>query len=137
MKVAAGNTVPGWAEDGQGKSCQSLPPELAEKCIAIGISTGGPPALAQLFAAIRPPMPPIVVVQHMPPRFTKPLAWRLDSLTVLSVKEAAAGDVLEPNQVLLPPAASICKFAASHGHRGEGGDLGTAPLSAATSPRLT
>ena len=71
----------------------ALPPELAGKCVAIGISTGGPPALAQLFAAIRPPMPPIVVVQHMPPNFTKPLAWRLDSLSDLSVKEAAVGDV--------------------------------------------
>ncbi|MEI8375018.1 MAG: chemotaxis response regulator protein-glutamate methylesterase [Planctomycetota bacterium] len=80
-----------------------LPPELAGKCVAIGISTGGPPALAQLFAAIRPPMPPIIVVQHMPPSFTKPLAWRLDSLGELSVKEAASGDVLQPNCVLIAP----------------------------------
>ena len=35
--------------------------------------------LAALFEALRPPMPPIVVVQHMSPSFTKPLAWRLDS----------------------------------------------------------
>jgi two-component system chemotaxis response regulator CheB len=56
------------------------PLELGDKCIAIGISTGGPPALACLFESLRPPMPPIVVVQHMPPNFTKPLAWRLDSL---------------------------------------------------------
>jgi two-component system chemotaxis response regulator CheB len=77
--------------------------ELASKCVAIGISTGGPPALAQLFEALRPPMPPIVVVQHMPPSFTKPLAWRLDSLSELSVKEAAQGDVLQPNHVLIAP----------------------------------
>jgi two-component system chemotaxis response regulator CheB len=77
--------------------------ELAGKCVAIGISTGGPPALAQLLAAIRPPMPPIVIVQHMPPNFTKPLAWRLDSLSELSVNEAAQGDVLEPNGVLIAP----------------------------------
>ena len=48
-------------------------------------------------------MPPIVVVQHMPPSFTKPLAWRLDSLSDLSIKEAAQGDTLEPNQVLVAP----------------------------------
>lgn len=89
---ADGKVVPGY-----------LPPELAGKCVAIGISTGGPPALAQLFASIRPPMPPIIVVQHMPPSFTKPLAWRLDSLGELSVKEAASGDVLEPNCVLVAP----------------------------------
>lgn len=94
---------PGLAEVGNGKFRRSFPPELAGTCVAIGISTGGPPALAQLFAAIRPPMPPIVVVQHMPPSFTKPLAWRLDSLSDLSVNEAAAGDVLMPNQVLLAP----------------------------------
>lgn len=79
------------------------PPELAQKCIVIGISTGGPPALALLFGALRPPLPPIVVVQHMPPSFTKPLAWRLDSLSQLSIKEAESGDVLQPNHVLIAP----------------------------------
>jgi two-component system chemotaxis response regulator CheB len=76
---------------------------LSGTCIAIGISTGGPPALASLFAELRPPMPPIVVVQHMPPQFTKPLAWRLNSLSELSIKEASSGDVLCPNQVLIAP----------------------------------
>jgi two-component system, chemotaxis family, protein-glutamate methylesterase/glutaminase len=78
-------------------------PELAEKCIAIGISTGGPAALAQLFESLRPPMPPVVVVQHMPPSFTKPLAWRLDSLSDLCVREAAQGDTLQPDHVLIAP----------------------------------
>ncbi|MBN2475192.1 MAG: chemotaxis response regulator protein-glutamate methylesterase [Pirellulales bacterium] len=77
--------------------------ELADKCIAIGISTGGPPALSGLFETLRPPMPPIVVVQHMPPHFTKPFAWRLNSLTSLSIKEAESGDVLRPNHVLVAP----------------------------------
>jgi len=79
------------------------PPELADKCIAIGISTGGPPALSRLFESLRPPMPAIVVVQHMPASFTKPLAWRLDSLGELSVKEAAEGDLLQPDHVLVAP----------------------------------
>ena len=79
------------------------PLELADKCIAIGISTGGPPALACLFESLRPPMPPIVVVQHMPASFTKPLAWRLDSLGELSIREAANGDLLEANHVLIAP----------------------------------
>jgi two-component system chemotaxis response regulator CheB len=76
---------------------------LADLCIAIGISTGGPPALASLFETLRPPMPPIVVVQHMPPHFTRPLAWRLDALSQLSIKEAETGDVLHPNHVLIAP----------------------------------
>ena len=79
------------------------PIELADKCIAIGISTGGPPALSCLFESLRPPLPPIVVVQHMPPSFTKPLAWRLDSLSELTVREAAQGDLLEPNLALIAP----------------------------------
>ncbi len=79
------------------------PASLADKCIAIGISTGGPPALARLFEALQPPMAPILVVQHMPPQFTKPLSWRLNSLSALSIKEAATGDVLEPNHVYIAP----------------------------------
>ncbi|MFZ5828814.1 MAG: protein-glutamate methylesterase/protein-glutamine glutaminase [Planctomycetota bacterium] len=76
---------------------------LADKCIALGISTGGPPALSLLFESLRPPMPPIVVVQHMPPHFTRPLAWRLDSLSQLSIKEAETGDQLQPNHVFIAP----------------------------------
>jgi len=59
--------------------------------------------LAGLFETLRPPMPPIVVVQHMPPNFTKALAWRLDSLAGLTIKEAANGDTLRPNHVLIAP----------------------------------
>ncbi len=76
---------------------------LADQCIAIGISTGGPPALSRLFESLQPPLPPIVVVQHMPPQFTRPLSWRLDTISRLSIKEAADGDVLRPNQVLVAP----------------------------------
>jgi two-component system, chemotaxis family, protein-glutamate methylesterase/glutaminase len=79
------------------------PEELADKCVAIGISTGGPPALTRLLSELRPPMPPIVIVQHMPPQFTGPLAARLDTVSALSVREAVQGDVLRPNEVLLAP----------------------------------
>jgi len=82
------------------------PAELASMCVALGISTGGPPALTTLLAALRPPMPPIVVVQHMPPQFTGPLASRLNSISALSVREAAHGDLLEPNCVLIAPGGS-------------------------------
>jgi two-component system, chemotaxis family, protein-glutamate methylesterase/glutaminase len=52
---------------------------------------------------LRPPMPPMIIVQHMPPQFTAPLAARLDSLSQLSVREAGNGDRLQPNCVLLAP----------------------------------
>ena len=74
---------------------------LIEACVAIGISTGGPPVLTALFEAIAPPMPPVVIVQHMPVHFTGPLAWRLDGLSSLSIKEAENDDSLRPNQVLI------------------------------------
>ena len=48
-------------------------------------------------------MPPILIVQHMPAKFTESLAWRLDSLSKLSVKEATNGDLLRPNHVLIAP----------------------------------
>lgn len=77
--------------------------QLADKCIALGISTGGPPALTVLLSELQPPMPPIVVVQHMPAGFTKALAVRLDMISRLSIKEAETGDVLRPNHVLIAP----------------------------------
>jgi two-component system chemotaxis response regulator CheB len=85
------------------KPTSACPPELADKCIVIGISTGGPPALARLLSELRPPLPPIVIVQHMPPQFTGPLATRLNNASALSVREAANGDALSPNNVLVAP----------------------------------
>lgn len=82
---------------------EMCPKALAGKCVALGISTGGPPALTRIFQSLRPPMPPMLVVQHMPPHFTGPLAWRLDAISPLSIKEAQHGDLLQPNQVLIAP----------------------------------
>ena len=77
--------------------------EYRNCCIALGISTGGPPALSRLFPTLKPPLPPLVVVQHMPAKFTGPFAARLDTLSPLTVKEATAGDVLEPNHAYVAP----------------------------------
>lgn len=74
-----------------------------EGFIALGISTGGPPALSSLFSALRPPLPPIAIVQHMPANFTGPFAQRLNSISSVDVKEAADGDVFRPNCALLAP----------------------------------
>ena len=87
----------------RGKAHEKVPSAWADKCIAIGVSTGGPPALAKLFENLRPPLPPVVVVQHMPASFTKALAWRLNGLSELSIREAADGDLLQPNEVLVAP----------------------------------
>lgn len=72
--------------------------------IAIGISTGGPNALREVFAKIDADIPqPIVVVQHMPPGFTEEFAKSLDRICPLDVKEAADGDVLREGRILIAP----------------------------------
>ena len=72
--------------------------------IAIGISTGGPNALRQVFASIDKDLPqPIVVVQHMPPGFTKEFASSLDKICPLEVKEAEDGDLIKPGRILIAP----------------------------------
>ena len=68
--------------------------------IAIGTSTGGPNALGEVIPQLPQDLPvPVVVVQHMPPLFTRMLADRLNSRSRLSVREAEAGKSLEPGQV--------------------------------------
>ncbi len=72
--------------------------------VAIGISTGGPNALRQVFARIDPKLaPPVVVVQHMPPGFTEEFARSLDRICPLDVKEASDGDLLKPGRILIAP----------------------------------
>lgn len=72
--------------------------------IAIGISTGGPNALRQVFAELNEDLPqPIVVVQHMPPGFTEEFANSLNKICPLEVKEAAEGDVIKPGRILIAP----------------------------------
>ena len=72
-------------------------------CIVIGISTGGPQALSQIFPVLAPPIPPILIVQHMPGQFTGVFAERLNRYSSLTVKEAEEGDQVLPDRVLVAP----------------------------------
>ena len=72
-------------------------------CIVIGISTGGPQALSQIFPLLAPPLPPILVVQHMPAQFTGIFAERLNRYSTLSVKQAEEGDHVLPDRILIAP----------------------------------
>jgi len=77
---------------------------LRPKVVVIGVSTGGPTALGQILPTLPADfMLPILVVQHMPPLFTRLLAERLNSTCKLPVKEASQGDVLEPGKILGAP----------------------------------
>ncbi len=72
--------------------------------VAIGTSTGGPNALAAVLPAIAKDFPvPIVIVQHMPPIFTRMLAERLDSRSAIGVREATEGAALEPGIAWIAP----------------------------------
>ncbi len=83
---------------------KALRPEGKVEIIAIGISTGGPNALREMFAEIDPDLKqPIVIVQHMPAGFTAEFALSLNSICPLEVKEAQEGDILKPGRVFIAP----------------------------------
>ena len=74
------------------------------EAVCVGVSTGGPMALVQLFAAwVEPLAVPLLIVQHMPPTFTALLAQRLTSAGVMDVLEGQDGDAVEPGRAYLAP----------------------------------
>lgn len=85
------------------------PPRIRQRVdvVVIGVSTGGPPALAALLPRLPASFPvPILIVQHMPPIFTRLLAERLATQSSLAVAEGAAGEILRPGQVVVAPGGS-------------------------------
>jgi two-component system chemotaxis response regulator CheB len=86
----------------------SPPPEVAVPkdvgVVVIGCSTGGPRALRDLLARLKPPLKaPILVAQHMPPNFTQAFAERLKRASSLDVAEARDGETLSVGQVRIAP----------------------------------
>jgi two-component system chemotaxis response regulator CheB len=96
------------------------PPRLGArirpKVVAIGVSTGGPTALGTILPEFPADFPlPILVVQHMPPLFTRFLAERLNSTCSLSVAEAIDGQPLVPGTILTAPGDYHMKHASTDG----------------------
>ncbi len=77
--------------------------ETTERIVALGTSTGGTQALEQVLTALPRGSPGIVVVQHMPEKFTAAFAARLDGLCDVEVSEAVNGERLLPGHVLIAP----------------------------------
>ncbi|MDR7252865.1 two-component system chemotaxis response regulator CheB [Nocardioides sp. BE266] len=79
--------------------------------VAIGASTGGPDALSTVLAALPGDLPvPVVIVQHMPPVFTRQFADRLDSKVALQVAEAAPGMPVVPGRAVVAPGDFHLRF---------------------------
>jgi two-component system chemotaxis response regulator CheB len=78
----------------EASASQSIIPVKPVQAICVGVSTGGPMALMQVFGQINTPLSvPIFIVQHMPPSFTALLAARLSAAGVMTVKEAEEGEI--------------------------------------------
>jgi two-component system chemotaxis response regulator CheB len=77
--------------------------ETTEKVVALGASTGGTQALEAVLRALPQVSPGIVVVQHMPEKFTAAFAERLNAVCAVEVREARQGDRVLPGRVLIAP----------------------------------
>ncbi|ROR01912.1 protein-glutamate methylesterase/protein-glutamine glutaminase [Desulfosoma caldarium] len=77
--------------------------QTTHKVIAMGASTGGTEALKAVLMEMPPNSPGIVIVQHMPPKFTTAFAKRLDGCCAIQVKEAQNGDSVRPGLALIAP----------------------------------
>jgi two-component system chemotaxis response regulator CheB len=76
------------------------PPEV----LAVGVSTGGPNALAEFIPALGRNFPiPIVIVQHMPPLFTRLLAERIAAVSGINCREGIPGEILRPGDAWVAP----------------------------------
>ena len=100
-KLTADVVIPQLSAARRASLLASMP--RTEPVIAIGASTGGTEALRELLEALPATAPGIVIVQHMPERFTAAFARRLDGTCEIAVKEAEDGDVVLPGRALIAP----------------------------------
>jgi two-component system chemotaxis response regulator CheB len=84
-------------------AARPLPVMATDRVIALGASTGGTEALLDVLRRLPPDAPGVVVVQHMPERFTELFAKRLDAACAVRVKEAEHGDAILRGRVLVAP----------------------------------
>jgi len=90
--------------------------KVRPQVVVIGVSTGGPTALGTILPELPAGFPlPILIVQHMPPLFTRLLAERLNSTCQLPVGEANQGAAIEPGKILIAPGDYHMKLASNGG----------------------
>ncbi|EYR62365.1 chemotaxis protein CheY, partial [Actinotalea ferrariae CF5-4] len=100
------------------------PARRSFRAVVLGSSTGGPEALSRVLSSLPAPLPvPVVVVQHMPPVFTRQLAARLDRLGPSTVVEASGGEELTAGHVYIAPGdRHLLLDRSAHGARTRLGD---------------
>jgi two-component system, chemotaxis family, protein-glutamate methylesterase/glutaminase len=109
------------AEFQVGKTKKIIPPVRHRSgggiaVVAIGASTGGPPALQSIFTALPGDLPfSVVVSQHMPPGFTRAFAERLNRISSFDVAEASDGDRVLQGKALIAPGGSNMVFRKTDG----------------------
>jgi two-component system chemotaxis response regulator CheB len=99
---------------------RSLPipqgPKTPPKVLVIGVSTGGPTALSTILPQLPSTFPlPVLIVQHMPPLFTRLLAERLNTTCQMLVEEGIHGQLVEPGKILIAPGDFHMKVASYAG----------------------
>jgi two-component system chemotaxis response regulator CheB len=92
------------------------PPSSHDKIIAIGASTGGVEALKTVLMDLPAVCPPILITQHMPPRFTAAFAARLNRECPMAVSEAVHNEIIEPNHAYIAPGAQHMELVRVGGH---------------------
>lgn len=86
------------------KLSKQRPQTYQNSIIFMGTSTGGPRALQQVLTDLPSDFPaPILIVQHMPPNFTKSLADRLNSMAKIHIKEASHGEIVQKGTAYIAP----------------------------------
>ncbi|KGE17508.1 protein-glutamate methylesterase/protein-glutamine glutaminase [Paenibacillus wynnii] len=112
--ISVSNAVPDTPKAGGDRKVVGK--DVLNKLVAVGCSTGGPRALKALLENIPANFPaPIVIVQHMPPNFTKSLAQRLNTFSPLEVSEAEHGMILRQGSAYIAPGGYHMKVSSTVG----------------------
>lgn len=103
-RLARLRSIPQVEKPGHTIPAQQTLPKIGYKAVAIGISTGGPLSLQKVVPLLSEKINvPVFIVQHMPPKFTKSLAERLNSMCKLTVKEAEDGETVKSGVIYIAP----------------------------------
>lgn len=103
IKIASNAKVLEKKKYAYSEKIEVTPKTYKGRVIAIGASTGGTEAIFSILKSLPQNIPGIVIVQHIPPKFSRMFAERLNNETNLEVSEAKSGDFVEPGKVLIAP----------------------------------